>query len=162
MRITKFLAAAVVAGSVFVPQAGAVPPPAPGECKATLEGVRTPADPLGLVQTGSVAVVVGEIVCVRDVLNSTPNETLSTYGGDTTLVISVPGRDVCTTGVRIFSSVGPVLVMHAELPCVIPVSDSARNETLHVTLHWATYNPSYNCCDNLQIDLTPAGVAVQV
>ena len=162
MRITKLCAAAVLAGSVFVPQAGAVPPPNPGECKATLEGVRTPGDPLVLVPTGSVAVVTAQVVCVRDVLNSTPNETLSTYGGDVTLVISVPGRDVCTTGAQVYSSVGPVLVMPAVLPCVIGFADPARNQTLHVTLHWATYNPSYNCCDNLQLDLTPADVRVQV
>lgn len=162
MRFTKLFAVVVLAGSTFAPQAGATPPPDPHTCTATLEGAVVPANPAGLIQTAAIVVAAGEVVCLRDVLNSTPNETLSTYSGHITIAIVTDQGDLlCDKGPVVANSVGPVLVNAIDIECIVPVTDPRRTRPLKAVLHWATLSP-YWCCDSIETPLSPVGVAAQV
>lgn len=161
MKIVSFLAAAAAACSLAVP-AGATPPPHPASCLPKIEAVATPPDVASLVATGRVAVGAAQVVCTRDLLNSTPNDDLAKWWGHITIYWQtssgyiVPG---CGHGPDVIDAVGPVLVLHAEQTCVVSVNDSHRGERLDLVVIWATLDANtYDCCVTKVVPATPVGV----
>ena len=163
MRLTRLIAVPALAAALAVPQAASAVPPDPWECVATIEGVATPADPLGLVATGVVAVAAAQVVCVHDLLDSSVNHLLEPWHGHITMTIKTqsgytpPG---CSHGPEKPDAVGPLLVMNAVQTCTIPVSDLNRLDTLVAYVDWAAAdnNGNYKCCQQLSTRLVPVGV----
>ncbi len=142
-----FLTACVAAA----PAEAATAPP-PSSCTAVLTTAGTSGSAGDLAATAAVVNATVTIECERDPLTTPPIDHVTGYTGSLSLFVYANGVVKCEKGAVPFNSVSSVLVMRAELQCVIPVGDPDRTGRIEGEVGWAT-SPPYSCCSYLRGDL---------
>lgn len=139
-------------GLVAAAPADAATAPPPSSCTGVLTTEGTSGSAGDLANTAAVVNVTATVECERDFLRTPPIDHAAGFTGSMSLFVYANGTVKCERGAIPFNSVSSVLVMQAQLQCVIPATDPDRTGRIEGEVGWATA-PPFSCCSYLRGDL---------